>query len=105
MIEKLELDLYLQIERVLENSVPLICCVNTVLEAQTCCVTPTKTHDSLAHLKLEPRFLDTVSVLIVIHICKMTFKKVVFLLFYIMMGLTLISSQFDDFTLHMISCG
>ena len=105
MIEKLELDLYLQIERDLENSVPFICFVNTVFEAQKCCVTPTKIHDSLSHRKLEPRFLDTVSLSIVIHICKMTFKKIVFLLFYIMMGLTLISSQFDDFTLHMISCG
>lgn len=105
MIEKLELDLYLQIERDLENSVPLICCINTVPEAQKCCVTPTKTHDSLAHRKLEPRFPDTVFLSIVIHIWKMTFKKIVFLLFDIMVGLTLISSQFDDFTLHMISCG
>ena len=78
MIEKLELDLYLQIERDLENSVPFICFVNTVFEAQKCCVTPTKIHDSLAHRKLEPRFLDTVSLSIVIHICKMTFKKLYF---------------------------
>lgn len=99
MIEKLELDLYLQIERDLGNSVPLICCVNTVLEAQNCHVTPTKTHGNLAHHKLERSFPDTVSLSIVIHIWKMTFKKIVFLLFDIMMGLTVISSQFDDFTL------
>lgn len=99
MIEKLELDLYLQIERDLENSVPLICCVNTVLEAQKCRVTPTKTHGNLAHHKLECSFPDTVSLSIVIHIWKVTFKKIVFLLFDIMMGLTVISSQFDDFTL------
>lgn len=47
----------------------------------------------------ECSFPDTVSLSIVIHIWKVTFKKIVFLLFDIMMGLTVISSQFDDFTL------
>ena len=59
MMEKLELGLYLQIERDLETSVPLICCVNTVLEAQKCRVTPTKTYSNLAHHKLECSFPDT----------------------------------------------
>lgn len=58
MIEKLQMDLYLQIEMLqregdLANSVPLVCHVNKGTEAQKRYVMAMQAHSKVAHLELE----------------------------------------------------